>query len=136
MHQDVTQYWNLGPSWFSTAIKSLVILAEEEELVSSMTLAERLGVESSFIRKVMAKLMNGNLVAGFGGRYGGYKLVADPAETTIYDVYEALTKDTYIKEQALPTNKIDRFIAHILAESEAHFREVLGKYTITDALRE
>ena len=136
MHQDgITQYWNLGPSWFSTAIKLLVILAEEEELVSSMTLAEKLGVESSFIRKVMAKLMNDNLVEGFGGRYGGYKLVANPAETTIYDVYVALTKDTYIKEQALPANKIDRFISKILAESEGHFSEVLGKYTIADILK-
>jgi len=60
----------------------------------------------------MAKLMNGNLVAGFGGRYGGYKLVANPAETTIYDVYEALTKDIYIKEQALPVKNPNMIHQH------------------------
>jgi len=128
----VTQYGDLGPTWFNTAIKSLTIMASTEELVSSHTLAEELGVESSFIRKVLAKLMNASMVEAVGGRYGGYKMLADPAKTTVYDVYVALSKDSYIKEQVLLANKTDRFIARIITEAEVQFGQVLGKYTIAD----
>lgn len=130
--QEVTRYGELGPTWFNTAIKSLAILASTNELVTSNSLAEELGVESSFIRKVLAKLMDENLVKGFGGRYGGYKIQADPTQTTIYEVYLALTKDSYIKEQSLILNKTDQLIAKILTEAESQFSRVLNKYTIED----
>lgn len=130
--QEVAQYGELGPTWFNTAIKSLAILATTDELVSSNSLAEELGVESSFIRKVLAKLIDENLVQGFGGRYGGYKIQADPAQTTIYEVYLALAKDSYIKEQSLIVNKTDQLIAHIITEAESQFSQVLNKYTIED----
>jgi Rrf2 family protein len=130
--QEVAQYGDLGPTWFNTAIKSLAIMASTDELVSSMALAEELGVESSFIRKVLTKLMNESLVEGFGGRYGGYRILADPAKLTVYDVYVALSKDSYIKEQAVLQNKMDKLIAKIITEAEVQFSQVLGKYTIAD----
>lgn len=130
--QEVTQYGELGPTWFNTAIKSLAILASTDKLISSISLAEELGIESSFIRKVLAKLMNANLVEGFGGRYGGYKLVADASNITIYEIYLALTKDSYIKEQSLIFNKTDQLIAQIISEAEGQFSKVLSKYTIED----
>jgi len=128
----VTQYGDLGPTKFNTAIKSLTIMASSGELVSSKTLEDELGVESSFIRKVLTKLMNAGMLEAVGGRYGGYKLLADPARTTVYEVYVALSKDSYIKEQVLLANKTDRLIAQIITEAEIQFSKVLGKYTIAD----
>jgi Rrf2 family protein len=130
--QEVTQYGDLGPTWFNTAIKSLTKMASTDELVSSISLAEELGVESSFIRKVLAKLMKENMVEAVGGRYGGYKLIADPAKTTIYEVYLALAKDSYIKEQVMIHNKTDQLIANIITEAESQFSKVLKRYTIAD----
>lgn len=133
--QQVAQYGELGPTWFNTAIKSLAILASTNELVSSNSLAKELEIESSFIRKVLAKLINEKLVEGVGGRYGGYKIVCDPSNTTIYEVYLALTKDTYIKEQTLLINKTDQLIARIITEAESQFSKVLGNYTIEDIMK-
>lgn len=130
--QEVAQYGDLGPTWFNTAIKSLAILSKSDDLVSSNDLAERIAIESSFIRKVLAKLMKESLVTGTGGRYGGYKMTAVPSQVTVYDVYLALSKDSYIKEQVLLQNKTDKFIAHIITEAEVQFSHILKKYTIAD----
>ncbi|WP_168735783.1 RrF2 family transcriptional regulator [Cohnella fermenti] len=129
--QEVAQYGDLGPTKFNTAIKSLTILAASEDWVSSSTLTERLGVESSFIRKVLAKLMSESLVEGSGG----YKLIADPARLTVYDVYVALSKDSYIKDQVLLQNKTDKLIAKIITDAEVQFSQVLRQYTIEDLRR-
>jgi hypothetical protein len=44
--------------------------------------------------------------------------VKDPAQTTVYQVYLALAKDSYIKEQIRITNKTDQLIAQIITEAE------------------
>ncbi|MDE5052903.1 Rrf2 family transcriptional regulator [Niallia taxi] len=130
--QEVAQYGELGPTWFNTSIKSLAIMASTKGLITSSTLAIELGVESSFIRKVLTKLIDASLVEGYGGRYGGYKIMVNPSETTIYEVYLALTKNSYIKEKILLQNKTDQLIAQIILEAEGQFSKVLNKYTIED----
>ncbi|MFX3636328.1 MAG: Rrf2 family transcriptional regulator [Candidatus Pristimantibacillus sp.] len=49
-------------------------------------------IESSFIRKVLAKLMKEQFITTIGGRYGGYKLLVEPSHIIIYDVYLALVQ--------------------------------------------
>lgn len=127
-----SQYGEYRITWFNTAIKSLAILAATNELMSSNSLAEKLGIESSFIRKVLAKLMEDNLVIGYGGRYGGYKINADPSAITIYDVYLALMKNSVLKDESLVLNKTDQLMIQILEEAEAEFSKVLFNYTIAD----
>lgn len=130
--QEVAQYGDLGPTWFNTAIKSLAVLADSDNLVSSNELAKKFDIESSFIRKVLAKLIEEQFIAAIGGRYGGYKLLVEPSSITIYDVYLALVKDSYIKEQKLIENKTDQLIAQIIDESENEYSKILRKYTIED----
>ncbi|MFJ8519872.1 Rrf2 family transcriptional regulator [Lysinibacillus xylanilyticus] len=76
---------------FIVAIKSLALLATGNRLVTRNTMTERLGIDSSYIRKILAKLMPENVVEGFGGHCGGYKLVVNPKEITLYDIYVAST---------------------------------------------
>lgn len=81
----------LGKTNFIVAIKSLTLLAIENRLLTRNTMTEKLGIDSSYIRKVLAKLIPKNIVEGFGGLSGGYKLVVNPKETTLYDIYVAIT---------------------------------------------
>jgi len=81
----------LGKTNFIVAIKSLTLLAIENRLLTRNTMTEKLGIDSSYIRKVLAKLIPKNIVEGFGGLCGGYKLVVNPKETTLYDIYVAIT---------------------------------------------
>jgi len=122
----------LGKTNFIVAIKALALLANENELVTSNALTEKLGIESSFIRKVLAKLMEENIVEGFGGRYGGYKLLVNPKETTLYDIYIAIAKDAHPNELANQINDMDQIIFEIMLESQKKIKEVLSKYSIND----
>lgn len=120
----------LGKTNFIVAIKSLAILANEKDLVTSKTLTEKLGVESSFIRKVLAKLMQENMVEGFGGRYGGYKLIVNPEETTLYDVYVAIAKDAQPNEIDKDIDGIDQIILDMLLEAQLKIKDILSEYSI------
>jgi DNA-binding IscR family transcriptional regulator len=81
----------LGKTNFIVAIKSLALLANENRLLTRNTMTEKLGIDLSYIRKVLAKLIPKNIVEGFEGHCGGYKLVVNPKETTLYDIYVAIT---------------------------------------------
>lgn len=122
----------LGKTNFIVAIKSLALLANANELVTSNTLTEKLGIESSFIRKVLAKLMQENIVEGFGGRYGGYRLLVDPEKTTLYDIYVAIVKDAHPNKETKEINYMDQIILSIVLESQQKIKEVLCKYTVHD----
>ncbi|WDH82617.1 Rrf2 family transcriptional regulator [Paenibacillus urinalis] len=122
----------LGKTNFIVAIKSLAILAAEDDLVTSNALTEKLGVESSFIRKVMAKLMREHIVEGYGGRYGGYKLLVNPEETTLYDIYAAIAKDAHSNEADKMIDDMDQIISEIMLESQQKIKEVLSKHSIND----
>lgn len=76
--------------------------------------------------------MEQDLVIGYGGRYGGYKLNADSSETTIYDVYLALTKNSFFNDEAMTLNKTDQLMTKILTVTEGEFGKILENYTIAD----
>lgn len=122
----------LGKTNFIVAIKSLALLAKADELVSSNTLTEKLGIESSFIRKVLSKLIQENMVEGFGGRYGGYRLLINPEETTLYDIYVAIAKDAHPNKETTEIDSMDQIILEIMRESQQKIKEILVKHTIDD----
>ena len=129
---DLLQLSYLGKTNFIVAIKSLAILANEQDLVTSNTLTEKLGIESSFIRKVFAKLIQEKIVEGYEGRYGGYKLVVNPEETSLYDVYTAIVKDAHPNKMDKEIDSIDQIILEILLEAQQKIKDVLSKYSIND----
>lgn len=99
----------LGKTNFIVAIKSLALLANENRLVTRNTLTEKLRIDSSFIRKILAKLMQENVVEGFGERYGGYKLIDGKSKKFDY---------------------IGQFIIEVVLKSQQKIEEILSKYTI------
>ncbi len=133
--EDLLQLSYLGKTNFIVAIKSLAILADEKDLVTSSSLTNKLGVESSFIRKVLAKLIQEKMVEGFEGRYGGYKLIVNPDETTLYDVYVAIVKDAYPTKMDKEIDEMDQIILDILLEAQQKIKDVLSKYSITNLVK-
>ena len=134
--EDLLQLSYLGKTNFIVAIKSLAILANEQDLVTSNTLTEKLGIESSFIRKVFAKLIQENMVEGYEGRYGGYKLVVNPETTSLYDVYVAIVKDAHPQKINKEIDNTDHIILDILLEAQQKIKDVLSKYSINDLARD
>ena len=128
--ESLLQLSYLGKTSFIVAIKSLALMANEKELVTSNILTEKLGIDSSFIRKVLAKLMQEKMVEGFGGRYGGYKLLIDPEKTTLYEVYAALLKEAHPNTIDREIDPMDQIILDVLLEAQHNIKAVLSKSTI------
>lgn len=67
-----------------------VLAAQSDAVLSASELAERAGLESPTVSKLLKPLAQAGLVEGFRGANGGYRL-ARPADTiTLFDVVEAM----------------------------------------------
>lgn len=59
---EVTPYGNLNTTWFNTALKILVTLAEQQNYISSNELVLKVNKDASFIRKVTGPLIKKQLI--------------------------------------------------------------------------
>ncbi len=56
--------------------------------IDAGTIAERTEVPLRFALKILRKLVSGGIVKSYKGVYGGYRLITEPGELSIYDVME------------------------------------------------
>ena len=72
------------------AIRALVQLSVTEEVIAASEMAEQEDVPEHFLRKIMQRLKDAELVDSTQGPFGGYSLAADPAEVSLLDIVEAI----------------------------------------------
>ena len=69
----------------------LTVLAQEPDVVlSAAGLAERAGLETPTVAKVLKPLAQAGLVEGFRGAAGGYRLTCAPEAITLVEIVEAI----------------------------------------------
>ncbi|MGX7112146.1 Rrf2 family transcriptional regulator [Gemella cuniculi] len=73
---------------FSVAIHILVMISESKKDLSSQDLANSVGTNSSYIRKVISLLKNANLIVSRQGKIG-YQLTKKAIDITLLDIYYA-----------------------------------------------
>lgn len=125
---------DLGPKWFHLALRALVLIAQSSEILTSTQIAERVGSESTFLRKILVRLANSNLVISYPGRYGGYSLGKPASEIKVLDVYLALATTAPTPYYSVPSTGSEYFISLIITKAEKAFQSVLGDFTIEDLL--
>lgn len=129
------QVGDLGPKWFHVALRSLVLLANEEKLIKSSELSNALEEDATYIRKILSGLVNNKIIETHSGRYGGYCLAKLPEEITVKDVYLALTKDEINPYWSVPSTGTEQYISLIIAKAEEVFQKHLNDFTIADIIR-
>ena len=67
---------------FSVALHILTMISESKDTLSSQALAESVGTNASYIRKVIALLKNAGLITSHQGKTG-YQLSKSPKEVTL-----------------------------------------------------
>lgn len=78
---------------FSVSVQILMTLASHgDELVNSELLARVLKTNPTFIRKLVANLVDAQLVESFRGKGGGIKLARVPEKISLKDIYLAATE--------------------------------------------
>jgi len=125
---------DLGPKWFHIALRALVLIAKSEDPLTSTQIAEKLGVESTFVRKILIRLIKNNLVISYPGRYGGYSLGKPAAEITVLDVYQTLVDTIPTPYYSVTSTGSEYFISLIITKAEKEFQSVLGDFTIDELL--
>lgn len=73
---------------FSVALHILVMISESREVLTSQALAESVGTNASYIRKVIALLKHADLISSHQGR-SGYRLNKSPQEISLLEIYLA-----------------------------------------------
>lgn len=77
-------------------IKALTYIVEEGKkgkLVRIKEISEAENISIQYLEQILFKLKNEKIIEGKRGPSGGYKLVKDPSEITLHDLYRILDED-------------------------------------------
>ncbi|GHA77142.1 SUF system Fe-S cluster assembly regulator [Cognatilysobacter bugurensis] len=75
-----------------------VLAARPEAVLSASELAERAGLETPTVSKLLKPLAQAGLVEGFRGANGGYRLARPPAQIGLIEIVEAMEGPLAITE--------------------------------------
>jgi len=72
-------------------LRSLIALAQVSEQPQSLTsLAQQIHVSRSYLAKLMRTLVRRGLVQSITGAHGGYRLLHEPQDISVREIYEAV----------------------------------------------
>ncbi|MEA4971686.1 MAG: Rrf2 family transcriptional regulator [Candidatus Metalachnospira sp.] len=132
--QLVVMAGDLGPKWFHVALRAMVIIARSHDMMTSSQLADKLGCETTYLKKIMARLAKNNLIISYPGRYGGYTLGRLASEITVFDVYQALVTTDPTPYYSVPPTGPEYYISLIVSKGEKAFQNVLSDFTLEELL--
>ena len=127
---------------FSVAVHVLILISESPTPINSDQMAESVGTNASYIRKILALLKKAEIVDGHRG-IRGYSLIVAPEQLTLLQVYQAVVEKSKIHLLDIHQNPGDRCIvgSHIkpvltdmFADVEESFARSLAGKTLADCI--
>ena len=127
---------------FSVALHILTMISESKDTLSSQALAESVGTNASYIRKVIALLKNAGLITSQQGKTG-YQLSKSPKEVTLLEIYFSTQEVNHISlfpvhqnsNPDCPVGKhIQAAISPLFASAEAQLEKELAQQTLEDVI--
>lgn len=113
---------------FSSAIHTLIMIAGSEEPITSERIAESVGTNASYIRKVTGLLKKKGIIESRQG-ISGFTLLVVPEDLTLLQVYQAIAESQQVHVFDLHQNPNDECIVgrHIRPVLTDVFREIEEK---------
>jgi Rrf2 family transcriptional repressor of oqxAB len=131
---------------FPTALQimlSLTLHEHDAERLSSADLAEGIGSNASFVRKLLAPLIEDGLVESTMGRDGGLRIGGRPERITLLDIYRSVTRGKQlwparddIPPRCIVSRNVGALFARITDDVDAVVAERLGKETLASCFAE
>ena len=127
---------------FSVAVHILVLVAESTEPINSDQMAQSVGTNASYVRKILSLLKKADIIDGHQG-VCGYSLNAAPEQLTLLQIYQAVMEQPKPHLLDIHRNANDQCIVghHILpvltglfAEAEQSFARALAEKTVADCI--
>jgi Rrf2 family protein len=113
-----------------------------EEPLKSDQVADSVNTNPVVIRRMLLELADAGLVVSQTGSMGGSRLAADPDETTLLDVYQALECGGVFSLHRQPPSRdcpvgvnIETVLGDVLTEVDSAVEAVLAKITINDVVQ-
>src|ERR1700681_5114644 len=120
-------------------------LAEQQSVphLTSTQLAESLGANPSFVRKLLVPLVQSKLLHSQMGKAGGVRLARPGAEITLRDIYRAVVADTKIwaprtgiPHRSLVSSNVQGYFEELIDDAQDAVLSMLGQRTLLEALNE
>ncbi|WP_263359952.1 RrF2 family transcriptional regulator [Acidicapsa ligni] len=132
---------------FPTALQLMLslALAQEESVshLSSSQIAESLGANASFVRKLLVPLVRDKLVSSSMGKAGGVRLARPAAKITLAEIYRSIVADkkiwaarTGIPHRCLVSANVQGYFEKLVDDAEEAVLSMLGKSTLLQALHD
>ena len=127
---------------FSVAVHVMILISESPSPLTSDQMAESVGTNASYIRKILALLKKAELVDGHRG-ISGYQLTAAPEQLTLLQIYQAVMEETKIHLLDIHQNASDRclvgryirpVLADLFEDLEQVFARSLADKTLADCI--
>jgi Rrf2 family transcriptional regulator, repressor of oqxAB len=132
---------------FPTALQMMLslALAERQNIrsLSSAQLAVGIGVDPSFVRKLLVPLVRDGLAHSLEGKNGGTRLGRPSAEITLRDIYRSVmgTKKLWIARPDVPhrclvSSNVELFFEALANDAEEAVLALLATRTLHQSLEE
>ena len=127
---------------FSVAVHVLILISEAPAPVSSEQMAESVGTNASYIRKILALLKKAEIVDSHRG-ISGYSLTIAPDKLTLLQIYQAVTEEGKPHLLDIHQNPSDRCVVGqrikpvltgMFADIEAAFADFLRGKNLADCI--
>lgn len=113
---------------FSSAIHTLIMIAGTDKPMTSELIAESVGTNASYIRKITGLLKKQGIIESRQG-VSGFTLLVQPEELTLYSIYQAINESEQVHVFDLHQNPNDECIVgrHIRPVLTDVFRSIEEK---------
>lgn len=90
------------------AMISLSKSFENNEYITIISIAEKLGISKIYLEQVFSLLKRANLVTSVKGAQGGYQLSKSPSDITVFDILSAIETSLFEKtDTSVSSNAIN-----------------------------
>lgn len=127
---------------FSVAVHVMILISESPTPINSDQMAESVGTNASYIRKILALLKKAEIVDGHRG-ISGYSLTVAPEKLTLLQIYQAVMEEPKIhlldihqnpNDQCIVGRHIRPVLTDMFADIEQVFALSLASKTLADCI--
>lgn len=127
---------------FSVAVHVMILISESPTPINSDQMAESVGTNASYIRKILALLKKATIVDGHRG-VSGYTMTAAPEQLTLLQIYQAVMEEPKIhlldihqnpNDQCVVGRHIRPVLTDMFADIEQAFARSLADKTLADCI--
>jgi len=127
---------------FAISIHALTLLASNRDPLTSRAIAYSVNTNPVVIRRAMANLRERGLVESRPGTHGGWKLLREPRQIRLCEVYRSLEPEQVLAIHANPDKychvggQIKGTLTSVFTTAQAEMENALDRYTIADVLND